>query len=155
MILSFIKILILISFAVNSKNIKAEKQNNEYANNALVSAYNAIQHSQIAISMAAKAIATCSAYANIDCDILKNSNENTNIYLETASQSYSEAKAYALICQEYISKTPSMREVSIADMANRIANTAVQQAELAVQVTAKASAQCSIIVRIKCNECDK
>ena len=140
---------------INSKEIKVSKGNTENSDKALLAAYNTIQHSQITISMAAKAIATCSAYANIDCEELKSSNKTTNIYLDIASKSYAEAKAHARMCHEYMSKTLSIREKSISEMANQMAYSAVHQAHLAADVTAKASAQCSVIIKIKCNECVK
>jgi hypothetical protein len=126
---------------------------------ALQSAVKASQNSQIALSAAAKAVVTCTAYGAIDCEELMKTKNQTDVYLKIASNSLQNAKLSAntvvLTSNSNFSFTGPLdrRTYMMKDWAFQIAQAAVNQAEIAAQVTATASAQCEIIVDIKCNRC--
>jgi hypothetical protein len=131
---------------------------------AMLSAYRAAESSRIAISAAAKAVASCSSYANIDCEEIMRSQNKTEEYIEIAAQSSQQAQVNAQVAKKAVTASryilgnepnASGKKVNarFADIADQIANSAAQQAKIAVDVTASAQAQCNLIVHIKCNVC--
>jgi hypothetical protein len=136
-----------------------DQTNDDGTNDAMQSAFKASQNSQIAISAAAKAVATCTAYGSIDCEQLMKTKNETDVYMKIASNSYHQAKASANTAMLSSSLSFSSfgpldrRSTMMKDWLSKIAKSAVAQAQIAAQVTATASAQCEIIVDIKCNKC--
>ncbi len=142
-------------FRPTNRQLDTEQDNG--TNDAMLSAFKASQNSQIAISAAAKAVVTCTAYGSIDCEELMKTKNQTDVYLKIASNSLQQAKASAntvTYSSSFSIVGPLDRTNSrMRDWATQVAQIAVNQAQIAAQVTATASAQCEIIVDIKCNKC--
>jgi hypothetical protein len=137
------------------------------ANDAMDNAYQTIQNSNLAVQAAVNAIATCNAEGEIDCEQLMKMYNKTQEYINIASNSYQQATSNASKTINISNKTKKALKVvlihadnkknkanaKLSDWAARIAQNAVSQAQIAATAVAKASAQCSVIVKIRCNEC--
>jgi hypothetical protein len=152
--------------SINTTPVNASSQDLlglEDANDAINSALQTLQNTNIAVQAAVNAIATCSAEGVVDCEQLKKLYNKTQEYINIASTSYQKAsnsasntikisnKAKGLLTSFSLGKNKANAKFS--DLAAQIAQNAVSQAKIAASAVAQATAQCSVIVKIRCNEC--
>jgi hypothetical protein len=139
------------------------------ADDAMDSAIQAVENTNLTVQAAVNAIATCKAEGVVDCEELKRLYNKTQEYINIAANSYQQATSMAsktikisnkskrllktLTCETEIKKHKP--NVKLSDLAARMAQNAVSQAKIAATAVAQASAQCSVIVKIRCNECPK
>jgi hypothetical protein len=134
----------------------------DLANDAMDRASRASANSKKAVQAAASALATCTVQGDVDCEKLKELYGQSTVYIEVASSQTNSAKAEANISMAHAKKAKknkknnenfSLVNSQLADMASSMAQDAVDQAEIAAMVAATASAQCKVMVNIKCNVC--
>jgi hypothetical protein len=132
------------------------------ANDALETAQTATRTSYTAIQAAASALASCQISGEIDCQQLMDRYGQSSMYIDVASTSQQSAQAQATAVVETARRarrygkkddTLSLINSHLADVACGMAQHAVEYAEISAMVAATASAQCGIMMNIKCNTC--
>jgi hypothetical protein len=134
------------------------------ADDAINSALQTIQSTNVAVEAAVSAIATCKAEGVVDCQQLKKLYNKTQEYISIAANSFQKANANASNTVRISNKAKALLNAAesaasnkanakFSQLAAQIAQNSVAQAKIAASAVAQAAAQCSIIVQIRCNEC--